>query len=77
MGNDERQAEWSSLVLLEGCRLGDNFAAEALFYRYFERLKALAQKRLPSRMMRRTDPEDVVMSVYRSFFAGVGPAVSH
>ncbi len=70
MGNDERQAAWSSLVLLEGCRLGDNLAAEALFYRYFERLKALAQRRLPSRLMRRADPEDVVMSVYRSFFVG-------
>ena len=77
MENDEHQAEWSSLVLLEGYRLGDNLAAECFSIADFERLKALAQKRLPSRMMRRTDPEDVVLSVYRSFFAGAGSAVSH
>ena len=47
-----------------------NLAAEALFVRYFERLKALARSRLSSRLARRTDAEDVVMSVYRSFFAG-------
>jgi eukaryotic-like serine/threonine-protein kinase len=70
MGNDERQSTWSSLVLLEDFRIGNNLAAEALFSRYFERLKALAQSRLPSRLIRRTDAEDIAMSVYRSFFAG-------
>jgi eukaryotic-like serine/threonine-protein kinase len=70
MDKDNRQAAWSSLVLLEGFRGGKELAAEALFVRYFERLKALARSRLSSRLARRTDPEDVVMSVYRSFFEG-------
>src|SRR4051794_184339 len=59
---------WTSLILLERYRRGDDRAADALFARYFERLTLLARSRLSSRLARRTDPEDVVMSVYRSFF---------
>ncbi len=70
MENDNRQVDWSSLVLLDGFRLGDERAADALFLRYFERLKALARSRLSATFTRRTDPEDIVLSVYRSFFAG-------
>jgi eukaryotic-like serine/threonine-protein kinase len=70
MEQDERLAAWSSVLLLDGCRRGNELVAEALFVRYFERLKALARNRLSSRLARRIDPEDVVMSVYRSFFAG-------
>ena len=47
-----------------------DLAAEALFSRYFERLTLLARSRLAPRLARRTDPEDIVMSVYRSFFVG-------
>lgn len=36
--------------------------------RYTERLMALARRHLPDRMRRRVDPEDVLQSVYRSFF---------
>jgi RNA polymerase sigma factor (sigma-70 family) len=36
--------------------------------RYSERLMALARRHLPDRMRRRVDPEDVLQSVYRSFF---------
>lgn len=36
--------------------------------RYTERLLALAGRTLPERVRRRVDPEDVVQSVYRSFF---------
>jgi RNA polymerase sigma factor (sigma-70 family) len=70
MENDKTQAAWSSLVLLERFREGDELAAEALFSRYFQRLTLLARSRLSPRLSRRTDPEDVVMSVYRSFFVG-------
>jgi RNA polymerase sigma factor (sigma-70 family) len=70
MENDETQAPWTSLVLLERYRNGDDLAAEELFWRYFERLTSLARSRLAPRVCRRTDPEDVVMSVYRSFFIG-------
>ncbi|WP_435008704.1 sigma-70 family RNA polymerase sigma factor [Tundrisphaera lichenicola] len=59
---------WTSLVLLERFRGGDDRAAEELFERYFERLTSLARSRLSARLARRTDPEDIVLSVYRSFF---------
>jgi RNA polymerase sigma factor (sigma-70 family) len=68
---DETQDAWSSLVLLERFRDGDDRAAEALFSRYFVRLTSLARSRLSPRLSSRTDPEDVVMSVYRSFFVEV------
>jgi RNA polymerase sigma factor (sigma-70 family) len=65
------QNAWTSLVLMERFRSGDDSAAEELFSRYFERLTLLARSRLSPRLARRTDPEDIVMSVYRSFFVGV------
>src|SRR5262249_29880418 len=49
-------------------REGDQQAAEELFRRYAERLIALARSRLSAKLARRIDPEDVVQSVYRSFF---------
>jgi RNA polymerase sigma factor (sigma-70 family) len=71
MEGDETRGAWTSLVLLERFRSGDDSAAEALFARYFERLTRLARSRLSARLARRTDPEDIVQSVYRSFFVGV------
>ena len=68
METDGAQDAWTSLVLLERFRGGDERAAEALFARYFERLTSLARSRLSTRLARRTDPEDIVLSVYRSFF---------
>jgi RNA polymerase sigma factor (sigma-70 family) len=68
MGTAEAQDAWTSLVLLERFRGGDDRAAEALFARYFERLTALARSRLSARLARRVDPEDIALSVYRSFF---------
>jgi RNA polymerase sigma factor (sigma-70 family) len=68
METDETQVARTSFVLLERYRQGDDTAAEALFSRYFQRLTMLARSRLSLRLARRTDPEDVVLSVYRSFF---------
>jgi RNA polymerase sigma factor (sigma-70 family) len=68
MGADDEQAEWTSLVLLERFRGGDDLAAAEIFDRYFRRLTALARSRLSPRLAQRTDPEDIVLSVYRSFF---------
>lgn len=70
MAAGEPRAEWTSLVLLERFRGGDDMAAEEIFARYFERLTALARVRLSPRIARRADPEDVVLSAYRSFFIG-------
>jgi RNA polymerase sigma-70 factor (ECF subfamily) len=56
--------------LLARLREGDQDAASELFRRYAERLVALARSRLSAKLTPRLDPEDVVQSAYRSFFAG-------
>ena len=68
MGTDDDRAAWTSFLLLERFRSGDDLAASELFDRYFQRLTALARSRLSPRLAQRTDPEDIVLSVYRSFF---------
>jgi RNA polymerase sigma factor (sigma-70 family) len=56
--------------LIARWRAGDQEAAAELFRRYVDRLIALARSRLSAKLARRVDPEDVVHSAYRSFFAG-------
>lgn len=56
--------------ILERYRRGDSVAAEELFARYVERLTRLARLRLSPALAMRSDPEDIVMSAYRSFFVG-------
>ena len=58
----------TDLRLLEELHRGDEAAAAAVFERYFERLIALARSRLSPRLAARIDPDDVVLSAYRSFF---------
>jgi hypothetical protein len=65
-GEDELSAE-----LLSRYRAGDERAATELFQRYVERLTLLARSRLSPRLAVRADPEDIVLSAYRSFFVGV------
>lgn len=43
-----------------------------LLERFSRRLMVLARRQLPARVQRRVDPEDVVQSVYRSFFRRLG-----
>lgn len=59
-----------SADLVSRWRGGDQRAAEELFHRYAERLLALARTRLPGKLARHVDPDDVVQSAYRSFFVG-------
>src|SRR5262245_17450183 len=47
---------------------GDDAAAAALFERFAQRLLALARSRLNEALRRKEDPEDVLQSVFRSFF---------
>jgi RNA polymerase sigma-70 factor (ECF subfamily) len=54
--------------LRAGNRDAEDAAAE-VYRRYAQRLIALARTRLSARLLQKTDPEDVVQSVYRSFFA--------
>src|SRR5262249_12637505 len=56
-------------VLVARWRAGDQQAAAELFRRYANRLIALAKSRLSDKLAGRVDPEDVVQSVYRSFFS--------
>lgn len=48
---------------------GDQQAARAVFERFVQRLIALAGTRLGGTLRRKVDPEDVVQSVFNSFFA--------
>jgi len=48
---------------------GDEDAARALFDAFARRLVCLAATRLPRALAAKVDPEDVVQSVFRSFFA--------
>jgi RNA polymerase sigma factor (sigma-70 family) len=59
-----------SVNLLARWREGDQQAATELFQRYAERLVALANRRLSAKLTARVAPEDVVQSVYCSFFTG-------
>ena len=49
-------------------KTGDADAARKLWTRYVHRLVDLAQKKLPHRFRRAEDEEDVVQSVFKSFF---------
>jgi len=49
-------------------RAGDQAAARRLFERYVDRLVEMARRRLSHRLARRVDAEDIVQSVFRTFF---------
>ena len=57
-----------SINLLNKWQSGDESAAAEIFDRYASRLLALAGSRLSAVMNRRVEADDVVQSVYRSFF---------
>ena len=54
--------------LVERCRHGDDQAAEAIFQRYAVRLARLAEDHLCRKVAGRVDGDDVVQSVFRTFF---------
>ncbi|MCC7419701.1 MAG: protein kinase [Planctomycetaceae bacterium] len=54
--------------LLTAWRLGEQRAATILVDRYLVRLTSLVRARLSRRLARRVDPEDIVLSAWRSFF---------
>jgi RNA polymerase sigma-70 factor (ECF subfamily) len=54
--------------LMARLRGGDDDAAAEVFHRFARRLVALARSRLDERMRGKVDPEDVLQSVFRSFF---------
>lgn len=60
--------------LLRRCRSGDEDAANQLYRRYAGRLRALAAKQCAAELQARFDPEDIVQSVFRTFFEGMREA---
>jgi DNA-directed RNA polymerase specialized sigma24 family protein/predicted Ser/Thr protein kinase len=62
---DERS---TNQQLLAGWQSGSQQAATVLVERYLVRLTALVRARLSRRLARRVDPDDIVLSAWRSFF---------
>ncbi len=58
----------SDHVLLKRFRAGEQDAATELFLKYGARLRALARTHTSATLASRFDPEDVVQSVFRTFF---------
>lgn len=58
-------------TLAEQCEEGNERAFEAIFERYGDRLVKLASKRISERLAGRIEAEDVVQSVFRTFFGRV------
>lgn len=54
--------------LLRRLAAGQENAADTLYRRYAERIRALARARLPEHLTARMDADDVVQSVFRAFF---------
>lgn len=54
--------------LMTRLRAGDDAAASAVFHRFARRLIGLARSHVDSWLQHKVDPEDVVQSVYESFF---------
>jgi RNA polymerase sigma-70 factor (ECF subfamily) len=54
--------------LMARLRAGDDAAAAEVFRRFAHRLIGLARSRLGGQLRQRVDPEDVMQSVFRSFF---------
>lgn len=58
----------SVTLLLERWREGDEEAADEIHRRYSQRLCALAEHRIGTRLARRLDADDIVQSVFATFF---------
>ncbi|TWT75538.1 RNA polymerase sigma factor CarQ [Posidoniimonas polymericola] len=62
------QSSLSDRSLLRRFRSGEQDAATEIYVRYARRLQALASKQTGADLAARFDPEDVVQSVFRTFF---------
>lgn len=64
-------SETGDRTLAQQCEGGDQHAFEVIFERYGEKLVKLASKRISERLSARIEPEDLVQSVFRTFFGRV------
>lgn len=67
----------SFVALAARLRAGDQEAAARVVEQYARRLAALARVRLDRRILRKEDPEDVLQSVFKSFFHRCGTGQFH
>ncbi len=65
---DDSDVDDSDHMLLQRFREGEEDAATELFLKYSARLQALARAQTSQKLASRFDPEDVVQSVFRTFF---------
>lgn len=68
MDSSDKTSQPSDRTLLGRYRRGDGDAATELYLRYAERLKALAHAKASSQLQREVDAEDMIQSVFRTFF---------
>jgi RNA polymerase sigma-70 factor (ECF subfamily) len=69
-GTAETHAAPSDRSLLRRYRAGQEEAATCIYHRYAARLRALAREFCPPHFSGRFDADDVVQSVFRTFFQG-------
>jgi RNA polymerase sigma-70 factor (ECF subfamily) len=72
---DEPNAQTSDQSLLRRFRRGSENAATQLYLRYAGRLRALARAKCANELASRVDADDIVQSVFRSFFQAAGRGV--
>jgi len=77
--NDQNDTSGSSIVsdltLVRRLRDGEGDAASDLYLRYADRLHRLARKQTSAELARRVEPEEIVQSVFRTFFRRVNVGV--
>lgn len=61
--------ENTTQLIFQKLQLGDDQAARQIFDQYATRLIALARSKLSEKLRRKLDPEDIVQSAMRTFFA--------
>lgn len=71
-GSLEHPAPPSDRSLLRRYRIGSQDAATQLYQRYVERLRALTRAKCPTALARTVDADDIVQSVFASFFQKAG-----
>ncbi len=75
--SDGGVVEQSDGTLLRRFRSGEGDAATELYLRYASRLQALARTQTANNLSARFDPEDVVQSVFRTFFRRAADGYYH
>jgi RNA polymerase sigma-70 factor (ECF subfamily) len=68
---DDQPPTHSDHVLLEQFRKGQMDASTRLYLKYVDRLLGMTSKKTGTELARKIDPEDIVQSVFRTFFRRV------